>query len=205
MLARVLTVACAVTALVVSLAACGEDRKGSVQESGGSTATTGTPGTETTSTPGGAAVATVKVKETEYELDPQNPKVTKAEVVSFRVENAGKITHALEVEGPGHEVETEAIPPGKSATLKADLSKPGAYEWYCPIDDHKARGMKGTITVAGGVAGTGKGDSGKYGGGSGKSSGDSGKSGGGPGKSGGGSGKSGGGSGESGGVSGGGY
>ncbi len=169
MLARFLTVLCAMAALVVSLGACGEDRKGSVQESGGSTATTGTAGAETTTTPtpGGAAVAKVKVKETEYELDPQNPKVTKAGVVSFRVENAGKITHALEVEGPGDEVETEAIPPGKSATLKADLSKPGAYEWYCPIDDHKARGMKGTITVAGGGTGAGKDDSGKSGGGSG--------------------------------------
>ena len=167
MLARVLTVACAVTALVVSLAACGEDRKGSVQESGGSTATTGTPGTETTSTPGGAAVATVKVKETEYKLDPQNPKVAKAGVVSFEVVNSGQITHALEVEGPGAEVKTGAIAQGASATLKADLSKPGAYEWYCPIDDHKARGMKGTITVAGGGTGAGKDDSGKSGGGSG--------------------------------------
>ena len=150
-------------------------------------------------------VATVKVRETEYKLDPQNPKVAKAGVVSFEVVNSGKITHALEVEGPGAEVKTGAIAQGASATLKADLSKPGTYEWYCPIGDHKARGMKGTITVAGGRgranAGASKDDSsGKSGGASGKSaSDDKGKSGRASGTSGGVSGKSGGHSGKSGG------
>jgi uncharacterized cupredoxin-like copper-binding protein len=25
--------------------------------------------------------------------------------------------------------------------------KPGTYEFYCPVDSHKAQGMKGTLTV----------------------------------------------------------
>jgi uncharacterized cupredoxin-like copper-binding protein len=39
------------------------------------------------------------------------------------------------------------IEPGKSATLKVDLSTPGTYEIYCPVDGHKPGGMKGEIKV----------------------------------------------------------
>jgi uncharacterized cupredoxin-like copper-binding protein len=164
MSARVIAAVCAIAALGMTLAACGEDdRGGSVQESGG-TSTTGTgtetTGTSTTPVPSGAAVKTVKVRETEFALDPENPDVARAGVVSFQVTNGGKVLHALEVEGPNGEVKTKGINPGGSATLKADLSKPGKYEWYCPIADHKDRGMKGTITVAGGGSGTSTDDSG---------------------------------------------
>ena len=57
--------------------------------------------------------------------------------------------HALEVEGPSGEVETEDLQPGDSADLDVDLSEPGEYEIYCPVDDHKGMGMEGTITVGG--------------------------------------------------------
>lgn len=136
---------------VLALAGCGDDDEGRVDVSGG-TNTTGTEasGTSTEAGPQGAAVATIDVAEAEFRLSPANPSVSKAGVVEFNVTNAGKVVHALEVEGPEGEVETEPIDPGKSATLKADLGKAGRYEWYCPIGDHKDRGMKGKITVAGG-------------------------------------------------------
>lgn len=141
-------------ALALALAACGEDREGSVDESGGSTATTGTgtTGTGTTTTPAaaGPAVATVAMRATEFAFDPRNPRVSKPGVVTFRVRNAGNAPHALEVEGPGGEVETDTIEPGRSATLKANLSRPGSYVLYCPVGDHESRGMKGRVTVAGG-------------------------------------------------------
>jgi len=142
---------------VLTLVGCGEDREGSVEQSGAGTDTTGTSTTPAAS--GGEPVATVKVKETEYSLFPENPKVDKVGLVKFEIENAGTLTHALEVEGPGGEVETKGIEPGKSATLEAELSKPGTYKWYCPIDDHESQGMKGEITVAGGGSGTARGDS----------------------------------------------
>jgi uncharacterized cupredoxin-like copper-binding protein len=105
------------------------------------------------SKPSSGAGPTVAVSETEFKLSPANPKVAKTGVVRFTVTNDGKIAHALEVEGPKGEVKTAAIEPGKSATLKADLSKAGSYEWYCPIDGHKKNGMEGKITVAGGGSG----------------------------------------------------
>ncbi len=109
------------------LAGCGDDDDGSVKVSDGR----------------------VKVSATDYALSPANPAIDKT-VVEFEVSNDGKVAHALEVEGSEGEVETDAIDPGKSATLKADFGKPGRYSWYCPLGDHKERGMKGEITVAGG-------------------------------------------------------
>ena len=138
--------ACVGMLLVVALGACGESRK---------TSSTGTTGTETqkTKTPTGPPVATVKVSESEYRLTPANPKVRRAGVVSFVATNRGKIPHALEVEGPSGEARTKVLSPGASATLKVDLAKPGTYTWYCPVDNHKALGMKGKVTVAGGGPG----------------------------------------------------
>ncbi|HEV2723797.1 MAG TPA: hypothetical protein VGV10_04125 [Thermoleophilaceae bacterium] len=163
---RRLPLVCFAVALAAAPAACGEDREGSVEQSGGGTTTTGTTGTTgTTSTsattaPRGPASSTVKVKETEYRIDPANPRIAKAGVVRFDVQNAGKVTHALEVEGPRGEVETEPIAPGFSVTLKADLSRPGTYKWYCPIADHEERGMTGKVAVAGGGSRTRSDDSG---------------------------------------------
>ena len=117
---------------LIALAGCGDDDEGHVDASGGSTETI------------------MAVAETEFRLSPANPSVAKAGVVEIQVENAGKVAHALEVEGPAGEVETGRIEAGADATLKADLGKAGRYEWYCPIGDHRDRGMRGEITVAGG-------------------------------------------------------
>jgi len=143
-----------------ALAACGDDdERGTAEQSGGSTSTAGaeTSTTPTTTSgseqPKGDPVATIEVEETEYELNPANPGVESVGLVQFEVTNAGKIGHALEVEGPDGEVETEEIAPGDTATIEADLNKPGSYRWYCPIGDHADQGMDGQILVAGGGSG----------------------------------------------------
>lgn len=130
-----------------TVAACGEDR-------GASTGTHGTLGTTATAqTPAatGPVVATVPVSETEFRLDPANPRVEGAGVVAFRVVNEGETVHALEVHASDGEVETRELEPGASQTIRARL-EPGRYEWYCPVGDHKDRGMRGTVTVGGGAA-----------------------------------------------------
>jgi uncharacterized cupredoxin-like copper-binding protein len=64
------------------------------------------------------------------------------------VTNDGQVTHNLEVEGPNGEQELPSdLAPGDSGTLTVDLSKPGTYEFYCPVDNHKQMGMEGEITV----------------------------------------------------------
>ena len=141
-----LLAAAATTALVLGLAACGDDK-----EEAGRPPTTGTQ--TAPAKPARRPVARVSVSETDFKLKPANPKIDKPGVVQFRARNDGETTHALEVEGPKGEVETKEIAPGESATLRADLSKPGSYTWYCPVDNHRQRGMRGKITVAGGGGG----------------------------------------------------
>jgi plastocyanin len=71
---------------------------------------------------------------------------------TFTARNAGQVTHALEITGPGapgtHA--TSNIAPGQSADLTVTLQA-GSYEIICPVDGHKSLGMDVTITV--GVAG----------------------------------------------------
>lgn len=108
---------------------------------------------------------TVDVSETDYKLDPSDPTVEPG-TVSFEVTNDGGVAHNLEVEGPKGEEELEQdIGPGESDTLTVDLSKPGRYEFYCPVDGHRGRGMEGEITVTGGAGAGGGGDDSSGGGG----------------------------------------
>jgi uncharacterized cupredoxin-like copper-binding protein len=98
----------------------------------------------------GSKAGAVTIRESEYKLNPANPKVASARAVQFQVQNKGTVPHALEVKGPKGEARTQAIQPGSSTTLKVDLSKPGSYQFYCPIDGHRKLGMAGQVIVAGG-------------------------------------------------------
>jgi len=92
----------------------------------------------------------VVVHETEYKLDPANATGGDQGLVKIKVVNDGKIPHSLAVDGPNGLVELDGqVDPGGTATLEADLDKPGTYTWYCPLDGHRAKGMSGTITVGG--------------------------------------------------------
>jgi uncharacterized cupredoxin-like copper-binding protein len=124
-------------ALALAAAGCGEKHE---------TTTGGASGNGGGSPAGGP----ITISETEFKLSPSSAQVDKGGPVTFQVKNQGGTAHALEVEGPSGEVKTGTIAPGKSATLKADLSKSGTYEMYCPIDGHKGKGMEGEITVGSG-------------------------------------------------------
>jgi uncharacterized cupredoxin-like copper-binding protein len=96
----------------------------------------------TTAAQGGAGSSSV-----DFKLNPSDPKV-KAGQVTFNVSNDGQTVHSLEVEGPNGDQELQSdLSPGQSGVLSVDLSKPGKYEFYCPIGNHKQLGMKGEITV----------------------------------------------------------
>jgi plastocyanin len=65
--------------------------------------------------------------------------------VSIELVNDSAVPHAVEVEGNGVEEESEIVT-GANTTLTVDL-EPGEYELYCPVGDHRAQGMVGTLTV----------------------------------------------------------
>jgi uncharacterized cupredoxin-like copper-binding protein len=108
--------------------------------------------TESSGSSGGVVIKTVTVHETEYKLNPNTISLAKPGTYAFKAVNDGTTAHALEVEDNGVESKISEIGPGKSSTLKVTLPKNGTYEIYCPVDGHKALGMKGKITVGGSVA-----------------------------------------------------
>jgi uncharacterized cupredoxin-like copper-binding protein len=101
-----------------------------------------------TTSSGGGAGSTVDLSATDFKFTPSDPSV-KAGEVTFKMTNDGQVTHSLEIEDvtPGHDQELEGdVSPGQSGTLTENL-KPGTYEFYCPVDNHKQMGMEGEITV----------------------------------------------------------
>jgi uncharacterized cupredoxin-like copper-binding protein len=122
----------------VPLVGCGGD-----DDEGGEA----TEASEAATTAAAGAGGTVNLSGTDYKFDPSDPTV-KAGEVTFVLKNDGQTTHSIEVEGPNGEAELEQdLAPGESGELKVDLSEPGTYEFYCPVDDHKGLGMEGEVTV----------------------------------------------------------
>jgi uncharacterized cupredoxin-like copper-binding protein len=130
---RLLPVAVVVTAL--ALAGCGSD--------------------DNTSGSSSSARETIEVHLSEFKLDPSRVTVDTPGTYTFKAVNDGQFVHALEIEGHGIEEETEDIQPGESAEVTVDLAEAGDYELYCPVDDHRAMGMDGSLDVGGTGAGAG--------------------------------------------------
>jgi uncharacterized cupredoxin-like copper-binding protein len=130
---------------MIGVAGCGGD------DDGGSGTTAATSTTEESTTGAAQAAEATDVSLTDFKIDPANPSISKAGKVTFRVKNDGGTEHSLEVEGPDGEAKLASnLAPGQTGTLEVDLSKPGKYEWYCPVGNHRDLGMEGEITVAGG-------------------------------------------------------
>jgi uncharacterized cupredoxin-like copper-binding protein len=130
-------------AFAVPIAGCG----GSSNDNSTTNASTNA---STTGATGGATGAggTVNLAATEYKFTPSDTTVSSGKV-TFNEKNDGHTTHSLEIEDvtPGHDQELEgSVATGQSGTLTVNL-KPGKYEFYCPIDNHKQMGMTGEITV----------------------------------------------------------
>jgi len=70
--------------------------------------------------------------------------------IRFDIENVGTVEHAFEVEGEagGQKIEFKSpvLKPGEKTTLDVDLP-PGEYDAYCPVHDHKDKGMSGKVIV----------------------------------------------------------
>jgi len=91
----------------------------------------------------------VEVKLTEWKLGFKEISAKGGEI-RFEIENVGTVEHAFEVEGEngGQKVEYKSpvLKPGEKTTLQVDLPA-GEYEAYCPVHDHKDKGMVGAVTV----------------------------------------------------------
>lgn len=99
---------------------------------------------------GDAAATTLKLKANAGGANKFNKTRLSAEPgkVTIRLRNpstSGK-PHAVEIEGKGVEKESDVAQPGERVSVTARLKR-GRYEFYCPVDGHKAAGMEGTLVV----------------------------------------------------------
>jgi uncharacterized cupredoxin-like copper-binding protein len=137
-LSLVATAVVAGAAMAAFAAGCGGSSDGSSSTAASSSST---------AAQAGGAASNVDISETDFKLNPSDPKV-KSGQVTFNVSNDGQTVHSLEVEGPNGDQELQSdLSPGQKGVLSVDLSKPGKYEFYCPVGNHKQLGMKGEITV----------------------------------------------------------
>jgi plastocyanin len=96
---------------------------------------------------GSAATQTIDVSGTDFQFDPSTVTVDGPGSYTFRLVNDGQSEHALEIEGNGRGGDRYSRP-GETAEVTVDLTEAGEYEMYCPLGDHRDRGMEGTITVS---------------------------------------------------------
>jgi len=137
----------AIGLIAVSLAACGDDDNESSSSS--SDTTESTAAQQPASKPSGGTVLDIDATENGSQLEFSKKALTaKAGQVTVHMRNpAGNtLPHAIEVEGQGLEEAGDTVTAPATSTVTATL-KPGKYEFYCPVGNHREQGMEGTLTV----------------------------------------------------------
>jgi plastocyanin len=131
---------------VLALAGCGGGRS-SNETSEPRTTTVPTAFTGPLAAGSGHVVLTVPISTSEFAISPQYTRLSIPGIYEIDITNEGRIPHAIVIERNGIKVRTPPIPPGESTELKVNLTVAGTYEVYCPVDHHRAKGMKGEITM----------------------------------------------------------
>jgi plastocyanin len=144
---RTLALTALLCCLAIVAAGCGDDDN-SDSGSSGSGQAADTQTTESGGGGGGGAAQTLKLS-----ADPggalkfdKSSLTAKPGKVTIVMDNPSDLPHAVEIEGNGVEVAGETVGNGGVSKATADV-KAGKYEYYCPVDGHKAAGMEGTLTV----------------------------------------------------------
>lgn len=141
---RILSLIAVLGALALVGVGCGDDDSGSGNPGGGGAGASETGG----DTGGGGMAQTLKLS-----ADPggalkfdKGSLTAKAGKVTIVMDNPSSLPHAVELEGQGVEEVGETVNKGGVSKVTATV-KAGEYEYYCPVDGHKAGGMTGKLTV----------------------------------------------------------
>ena len=131
--------------LALALSACGSDT-GNSSSAGASSGTSSSAATAASSS-AAATGTTVTATEADFSIK-LSQSTLPAGTYTFTVDNAGKATHSLKIQGPGGvDMTSDKVQGGASTTMTVTL-QPGTYEVYCPIGNHRAMGMDTTLTVS---------------------------------------------------------
>jgi len=140
---RMLSLTALLCALAIVAAGCGDDDNNGSSGSSANTQTSDTGG-GASDTGGGGAAQTLKLS-----ADPggalkfdKSSLTAKAGKVTITLDNPSSIPHAVEIEGKS----SDTIGEGETTEVTATV-KPGKFEYFCPVDGHRAAGMTGTLTV----------------------------------------------------------
>jgi plastocyanin len=68
--------------------------------------------------------------------------------VTITMSNPSSTKHAIAIEGHGVDVDGKTVGKGKTSTVTVRNLKKGTYTFYCPVDGHRAAGMKGKLIVS---------------------------------------------------------
>lgn len=143
--------AAALVLVSVTLAACGGGSSDDSSTSGG--ASTSAPSSESTgssaaSTSGGGALD-ISATENGGLGFSQRALTARSGDVTISLDNGSgnSMPHGIAIEGNGVDKDGQVVQPGGTSTVTVRL-KPGRYTFYCPVGDHEAEGMKGTLTVS---------------------------------------------------------
>ena len=148
---RLLSLTALLCSLAIMAAGCGGDgnsSSSSSSSSSGSGSSSDTSTTEQSSGGGGGAAQTLKIS-----ADPsgalkfdKSSLTAKAGKVTIVMDNPSSLPHAVVIEGNGVEEKGETVEKGGVSKATATV-KAGTYDFYCPVDGHRAAGMEGKLTV----------------------------------------------------------
>jgi plastocyanin len=110
-----------------------------MQQEGTQTVTT--DGQTTTQT---SSMQTITVKGNDFKYDVKEIKAKKGEQLKVVFMNTAGF-HDFVIDELN--VNSGKIAAGKSAELSIPTDKPGTYEFYCSVGNHRAQGMKGTLII----------------------------------------------------------
>jgi plastocyanin len=91
---------------------------------------------------------------TEFEFSNPSISVRANEPVRITIQNMGNFPHTIAFdEASGANPQAGApIQGGQTGVVNVTFSRAGTFEFWCPVGNHRERGMVGTITIAGAQA-----------------------------------------------------
>lgn len=88
---------------------------------------------------------TIEVTAVDYRFQPPEIRVKQGTKVTIRFANRGTRRHEFEI--PANDFEIGPIQPGQTVSQSFVAEKAGRFFYECHVDDHRQRGMRGTLIV----------------------------------------------------------
>jgi uncharacterized cupredoxin-like copper-binding protein len=131
-----------------AVAGCGSSNSSSSGAATSNTTAQQAPTTPAPSSGGGAASSNLQLSADESgQLKFDKTSLSgKAGKVTITMDNPAPVPHAIAIDGNGVSQSGQTVGMGGKSTITVSL-KPGTYQFFCPVDGHRAAGMKGTLTV----------------------------------------------------------